>query len=119
MAYPVIPLVGFWNNQIQYTPQFTRIQTSESGVIARNRSQLINSVRRTWNVNAVITNQVELDNFLRNRKGLPFRFNTDGATSDGIYTCIEWTITWNLFIPPNSYVGGFQAQFLESFNPEP
>ena len=118
MAYPVIPLVGFWNNQIQYTPKFTLIQTTEGGVTSRTRSQLINSVRRSWSISAVITNQAELDTFLRNRNGLPFQYNTDGSTSDGNYTCVEWTFGWKLYVPPNG-VWDFQATFIEDFNPEP
>ena len=117
MAYPVIPLVGFWNNQIQYTPKFTLIQTTEGGVISRNRSQLINAVRRSWSISAVITNQAELDTFLRNRNGLPFQYQPDGVTADGNYTCIEWAFTWKFYVPPNG-VWSFEATFIEDFNPE-
>ncbi|EKU97978.1 hypothetical protein Lepto7375DRAFT_7237 [Leptolyngbya sp. PCC 7375] len=116
MSYPIIPLVGFWNNQIQYTPKFTLIQASEGGVIDRSRSQLINAVRRSWSVSAVITNQGELDGFLRDRDGLPFEYRPDGLTPDGNYTCIDWTFGWKVFVAPNG-VWDFQATFIEDFNP--
>ena len=119
MAYPVIPLVGYWNNQTQYTPKFTLIQTSEGGVISRTRSQIINAVRRSWSVSGILTNQAQLDTFLRQRKGQPFEYRPDNQNLDGIYTCIEWTFTWELFIPPASTVVGFQATFKEDFNPKP
>ena len=118
MAYPVIPLVGFWNNQIQYTPKFTLNQTTEGGVITRSRSQLINAVRRSWSVSATITNQPDLDGFLRNTNGFPFQYQLDGMTTDGIYTCVEWTFTWLLYLPPSG-AWTFQATFTEDFNIEP
>lgn len=123
MAYPTIPLFGFWNNQIQHSPSFTLVQTNPGGVTSRNRSQLINAVRRSWSVQGNITNRDELDTFLRDRNGRPFGYVSDGLTHDGNYTCIDWAFTWLVYIVPEvgAPSGGwtFSATFIEDFNPQP
>ena len=112
MTYPAILLEGYWNNQITYTPQFTRIEMKEGGVIHRSRSQIINTTRKSWSFQGVLKDRDTVDEFLRNRNGLPLQYQ--GAT----YTCLEWTWTWLVFV---SGVGGaweLSGTFIEDFNPQ-
>ena len=124
MDYPVIPFEGYWDNQITHRAQFTLIQLNQSALTSRSRSQLINSVRRSWSVSGLITNQGELDTFLRTRNGFPFSYvpNVDGPDEgnlNGNFTCTDWSFTWHIFLPPNTAVHTFQATFVEDFNPIP
>ncbi len=117
MTYPSIPVEGYWNNPISSTAQFTRVEMIEGGVIQRSRSQVLNSVRQQWAFNGVVKDRDTVDTFLRGRNGLPFIFQ--GA----VYTCVEWTWEWLVFVSDGE--GGtkgawrLSGTFMEDFNPEP
>ena len=116
MPYPAIPLEGFWDNQIAYTPQFTRVEMKEGGVIHRSRSQIINTTRKSWSFQGVLKDRDTVDDFLRNRNGLPFQYQ------GGAYTCLEWTWTWLVFVSDGITARGaweLSGTFVEDFNPEP
>lgn len=117
MAYPSIPIEGFWNNPISFTAQSTRVEMREGGVIQRSRSQVLNSVRQQWSFQGVVKDRDTADAFLRGRNGLPFAFQ--GAD----YTCVEWSWEWLVFVSdgvnPAKGVYRLTGTFVEDFNPEP
>jgi hypothetical protein len=120
MAYPTIPLEGFWSNQTSYEPQFTRVEMKAGGVVHRSRSQLINATRQSWAFQGVIQDRDPVDAFLRDRNGLPFEFQGN------VYNCTQWTWSWLVFVSgigkTQTLVGGvweLSGTFVESFNPEP
>ncbi len=62
--------------------------------VERRTTKGINTISSTWDISVNITNFAEVDEFLRTRRGAPFRVSNDGGvTDDGkLYICKEWTI---------------------------
>jgi phage-related protein len=54
----------------------------------------INPISTNWDINVNIRNFQEVDDFLRSRRGQPFRLSLDGGVSDDgkFYICTEWQI---------------------------
>lgn len=112
MSYPAIPLEGYWNNNISHTPKFTEIKLGEGGVNKRERSQLLNPVRKTWNVTANVKDRDTLENFLMGRNGLPFTYQGSA------YTCTSWNWKWIVWVSGTGGVWELSSVFTEDLNPE-
>ena len=120
MSYPKIPIIGYWRNPIQSTPKFTKLEFGKGGVIERQRSQLLNAVRRNYAVQGTITNKDELETFLRSRDGRPFEYHPDDQASIGNFTCTTWDFTWLVLVNTGDTLYGvwtFNATFTEDLNP--
>ncbi|MFG6101162.1 hypothetical protein U2F10_02840 [Leptothoe sp. EHU-05/26/07-4] len=115
MPYPIIPLEIYYSNPINQTPQFTRIEMGRGGVVHRSRSQIINNARRSWSFQGVLKNRDAVEDFLRDRKGKPFRYE------GGNYTCLDWDWEWLVFVSDGAVAKGvwrLTGTFMEDFNPE-
>ena len=120
MPYPKIPIIGYWRNSIQFTPRFTKLEFGKGGVIQRQRSQLLNAVRRNYSVAGNILNRDELHAFLRDRDGRPFEYHPNNQASIGNFTCTTWDFTWLVWVNINNMPYGvwtFKATFKEDLNP--
>lgn len=88
MSYPTIPFIPSWDNT--KTEQSNLIVTKflPNAVEARAFKTKINTTNVTFAVSGNITNATEVDNFLRQRNGKPFKIEG----SDELYHCTEWTV---------------------------
>jgi phage-related protein len=92
MTYPIIPLTPTWSNPETETADIAKTKYGEVGVEQRT-TKGINTISSAWDINVNIINFAEVDEFLRTRRGSPFRLSLDGTTDDGkLYICKEWTI---------------------------
>ena len=93
MIYPIIPLTPTWSNPETETADIAKTKYSEVGVEQRT-TKGINTISSACDINVNIINFAEVDEFLRTRRGSPFRLSLDGGlTTDGkLYICKDWTI---------------------------
>ncbi|MFM6254387.1 MAG: hypothetical protein ACKPEQ_35480 [Dolichospermum sp.] len=91
--YPIIPLIPTWTNPETETADIAKTKYGEVSVEKRT-TKGINVISSAWDINVNIVNFAEVDEFLRNRRGSPFRLSLDGGlTDDGkLYICKDWTI---------------------------
>ncbi|MFM6607518.1 MAG: hypothetical protein ACKPJO_06785 [Dolichospermum sp.] len=92
-VYPIIPLTPTWTNPETETADIAKTKYGEVSVEKRT-TKGINVISSAWDINVNIVNFAEVDEFLRNRRGSPFRLSLDGGlTDDGkLYICRDWTI---------------------------
>ncbi len=93
MPAPVIPFTPAWGTSINFTARNVRKKYGLGGVEDKARDGLnsLNSVSRSWNVQANLTSFLEVDTFLKARNGIePFAV----SGKPGIYTCTEWNFNW-------------------------
>lgn len=93
MSYPIIPLTPTWTSSETQTADIAKTKYGDNGVESRT-TKGINTISSVWDISVNIINFAEVDEFLRNRRGSPFRLSKDGGvTDDGkLYICKEWTI---------------------------
>ena len=94
MTYPILPLTPTWGNTEASETDIAKSQYGSAGVELRALYS-INSIKGSWEINVNIRNFQEVDDFLRSRRGSPFRLSLDGGvTDDGkSYVCTEWQIS--------------------------
>ena len=120
MPYPTLPAEGYWNNPDTHQANFTKTELQIGGVIQRTRSHLLNNTRQSWAFQGVLQNRQEVDDFLRDRDGMPFEFQ--GRE----WTCVQWTWTWIVYVSPDgtgktidpSGVWELSATFTQNHNPD-
>lgn len=122
MAFPKIPLVGYWNNQFNYRPKFTKTEFGRGGRTTRSISQWINPIAREISVQGAVVGTLadkeNLDGFLRGRDGKPFGYYFDNVNLTGNFTCTDYSFSWEVFVPDAGGVWIFSGTFIENFNPE-
>ena len=93
MSYPMLPLTPTWGNTESFETDIAKSQYGSAGVELRSLYS-INSIKGSWEINVSVRNFQEIDDFLRSRRGSPFRLSLDGGvTDDGkSYVCTEWQI---------------------------
>ncbi|NWF61762.1 hypothetical protein CEN49_26690 [Fischerella thermalis CCMEE 5273] len=93
MTYPILPLTPTWGNTEQEVADIAKTKYGEAGVEQRDFIG-INPISTSWDINVNIRNFQEVDDFLRSRRGQPFRLSLDGGVSDDskLYICTEWQI---------------------------
>jgi phage-related protein len=93
MTYPILPLTPTWGNTEQEVADVAKTKYGEAGVEQRDFIG-INPLTTSWDINVNIRNFQEVDDFLRSRRGKPFRLSLDGGVSDDgkFYICTEWQI---------------------------
>jgi hypothetical protein len=93
MTYPILPLTPTWGNTESLETDIAKSQYGSAGVELRSLYS-INSIKGSWDINVNIRNFKEVDDFLRSRRGSPFRLSLDGGiTDDGkFYICTDWQI---------------------------
>jgi phage-related protein len=93
MTYPILPLTPTWGNTESFQADIAKSQYGNAGVELRSLYS-INSINGGWEINVSVRNFQELDDFLRSRRGSPFRLSLDGGiTDDGkCYICTDWQI---------------------------
>lgn len=83
----------------------------KGGVIKRERTQLLNNVRREWSVTANVKDRDTLHNFLKGRNGLPFTYQGSA------YSCVQWSWRWLVWVNEAGGVWELSGTFVEDFNP--
>ncbi|OKH14863.1 hypothetical protein NIES592_08275 [Fischerella major NIES-592] len=93
MTDPILPLTLTWGNTEQEKADVAKTKYGEAGVEQRDFIG-INPISTSWDINVNIRNFQEVDDFLRSRRGQPFRLSLDGGVSDDgkFYICTEWQI---------------------------
>ncbi len=93
MTYPILPLTPAWGSTESFQTDIAKSKYGEAGIELRSLYS-INPISGSWDINVNIRNFQEVDNFLKLRRGSPFRLSLDGGiTDDGkFYTCTEWQI---------------------------
>jgi hypothetical protein len=93
MTYPILPLTPTWGNTESFETDIAKSQYGSAGVELRSLYS-INSINGSWEINVSVRNFQEIDDFLRSRRGSPFRLSLDGGvTDDGkSYVCTDWQI---------------------------
>ena len=91
--YPIIPLTPTWGNTEQEQADVAKTKYGEAGIEQRDFIG-INPITTSWDINVNILNFQEVDDFLKTRRGRPFRLSLDGGVADDgkIYICKEWNI---------------------------
>jgi hypothetical protein len=91
MSYPIIPIIHTWNTSYSNTARMNESRNQE-GVHRRERLG-INLISEEIEGSIVIRNYPEVDEFLRQRRGLPFRLQPENRLLDApdrLYICREW-----------------------------
>jgi hypothetical protein len=93
MTYPILPLTPTWGNTESFQTDIAKSQYGSAGVELRSLYS-INSINGSWEISVSVRNFQELDDFLRSRRGSPFRLSLDGGVTDNgkCYICTDWQI---------------------------
>ena len=93
MNYPILPLTPTWGNTENEQVDIAKTKYGDAGVEQRDFKG-INPISTSWDLNVNIINFQEVDEFLKARRGRPFRLSLDGGlTDDGkLYYCTQWQI---------------------------
>ena len=118
MTYPTIPLVAFYNDSVDFDTRANLVEQGRGGVKDRSRRHFLNATRRSFNVNATLKNRDELQQFLEENRGKPFRFSFDG-TGDNIslFVCKSWNWSWLVYVGGAGGVWKLSLKLEQVFRP--
>ena len=118
MTYPVLPLVSYYGDAIEFDSRPNLVEQGRGGVKDRSYRHWKNRTKRSFTINATIQNRDELKDFLENNRGTPFRFSFDGTgESVGLFVCKSWNWNWLVYVAGSGGVWKLTMKLEEVFRP--
>ena len=118
MSYPVLPLVSYYGDTIEFDSRPNLVEQLKGGVKDRSYRHWKNRTKRSFMINATVQNRDELQEFLEANRGIPFRFSFDGTGENiGLFVCKSWSFSWLVYVGGAGGVWKLSLKLEQVFRP--
>lgn len=116
-GYPVIPLVGFWDDSQSFRISPLELSISDGALTSLGPRDRINKTKHNWSISGNLKNGIELDGFLKERMYRPFGFSFSGNPEDmKLYSCSDYSLTLLSYVTESDYqLWAFKGTFNQQF----